>query len=195
MDWHMTEADINRYVGYSVQEARQLFQAAGFDPASWRPTLDSGIPTADSTDPTTEVYVAALQGVGIQATVHKVDKVEITDKIWLRADTEFCICNKPTFSGANGELYFFYHSTGRFAAPYKQLADRTLDELIDKQAVTLNAEERKAILMEVQKKILETAVVVPVYSRTNAEAIQPKLRGYQNDPNEPHRYAEAWLTA
>ncbi len=186
---------MNKYVSYNVQEARQLFQAAGFDPVSWKPVLDSGIPTADSTDPTTEVYISTLKQIGIDATVHKVDKVEITDKIWLNATTEFCICNKPTFSGTNGELLIFYHSSGRFAAPYKQLADTQLDSLIDRQATTLDAEEREAILEDVQRKVLETAIVVPIYSRTNTEAIQPKLRGYQNDPNEPHRYAEAWFAA
>jgi ABC-type transport system substrate-binding protein len=195
LDWHMSEADINKVVGYNVTEAKQLFSAAGFDPASWKPVLDSGIPTPTSTDPTTEVYISTLKQAGIDATVHKVDKVEITDKIWLRADTEFCICNKPTFSGANGELYFFYHSSGRFAAPYKQLGDAQLDRLIDSQAAELRSEQRKAILMDVQKRILETAIVMPIYSRTNGEAIQPKLRGYQNDPNEPHRYAEAWFAA
>jgi ABC-type transport system substrate-binding protein len=195
-DWHLPESELNQWLAFDVQKARQLFQAAGVDPNSWKPVLDFGIPTPDSTNPTSEAYASTLKQVGIDATLKVVDKVEITDKIWLRADTEFCVCNKPTFSGTNGELNVFYHSNGRFAAPYKQLGDTQLDQLIEQQAAELDPERRRSILANVQRRVLETAIATPVYSRTNTEAVHPKLRDWKNNPQDYYtRNGAAWLAS
>lgn len=188
----LPKADLDRYLKYDVQGAKQLLQAAGLDPSSWKPTMDGGIPS-DTNRNTVDFYVAQLKQVGIDATLHVVDKVEITDKIWLQGTTEFCVCNKPTINGTNGELYTFYHSSGRFAALYKQLGDTRLDQLIDQQATTLDREQRKSILHEVQRRILETAVVTPIWSGRGMTVLAGKLRDYANDSLEGHRFAEAWL--
>jgi ABC-type transport system substrate-binding protein len=142
-----------------------------------------------------EFYVSSLREVGIEATINVIDKTEIVDQVWRQDNTEFCVCNKPTFAGTNGEAFTFYHSAGNLANPYKLLADRELDSLIEKQGAELNPEARKAVLFDVQRKILETAVAVPIFSRKLPEALQPNVRGYQHATQDPHRFAEVWTAA
>ncbi len=195
-DWHLTEEQMSQWLAYDPQKAKQLFQAAGFDPGSWKPMLDAGIPGGtNGTVPGAEAYVSSLKQVGIEATINIVDKTEIVDQVWRQARTEFCVCNKPTFSGTNGELYVFYHSTGNLAEPYRLLADTELDSLIDKQAAELDPEKRKAILADVQKRVLETAVASPLFSRIGMTAVQPHVRDYKHDTEDVHRFSEVWLDA
>jgi peptide/nickel transport system substrate-binding protein len=196
-DWHLTEADLNQYLAFDPQKARQLFQAAGFDPNSWKPILDAGIPGGTGTVEDAEFYLSALRDVGIQAEINIVDKTEIVEHVWQQARTDFCVCNKPTFNGTNGEIFAFYHSSGIFAQPYKLLADTEFDRMIEKQSGELDPEARKAILLDVQRRVLKTAVAVPVFSRTNPIALQPQVRGYKqwSDPTggDGHRLTEVWL--
>ncbi len=196
-DWHLTEADLNEYLAFDPQRARQLFQAAGFDPRSWKPVLDAGIPGGTGTVEDAEFYLSALRDVGIEAQINIVDKTEIVEHVWQQARTDFCVCNKPTFNGTNGEIFAFYHSGGIFAEPYRLLADTEFDRMIQQQAGELDPEARKAILLDVQRRVLKTAVAVPVFSRTNPIALQPHVRGYKqwSDPTggDGHRLTEVWL--
>jgi peptide/nickel transport system substrate-binding protein len=193
-DWHLTFEQMSEWLAYDPQKARQLFDAAGFDTGSWKPMLDAGIPGGtNGTVPGAEAYVASLRGVGIEATINIVDKTEIVDQVWRQARTEFCVCNKPTFSGTNGELYVFYHSTGNLAEPYRLLADEELDRLIDQQAAELDTERRQEILADLQRRIVETAVASPLFSRLGTTAVQPYVRNYKHDTEDVHRFSGVWL--
>lgn len=193
-DWHLPEAEIKRLLARDLQGARQLLSAAGVDPASWRPVISSGIP-GQHTVPAAEAFVAQLKEVGISASVRVIDKTEITEKVFIRGEEALYLgSHRPSAGGTNGHLKLFFHSTGSDAVYFKQLGDKRLDDLIDKQAVMVSErEQRKAVLQEIMRLNIELAVVIPVYTTTGEMALSPRLQGYKRLSNEPHIYAEAWV--
>lgn len=194
-DWLLPESELNKYLGYDPQGAKQLLQAAGVDLASWKPELDAGI-ASRTNSPTTEYYVSQLKTAGIDATIRVIDKVEITDRVFGRGDTQFCICNNAPTRGTNPHLYTFFHSSGRGALLFKQLeGHEAFDALIDKQSTILNNEERKAAVQDVQRKNLELAVAIMVVNDNGEYAVSPKVGGYKYNPEEQMRYAYAYLKA
>ncbi len=193
-DWLLPEAELNRHYGYNPTEAKQMLEAAGVDLANWKPQLDAGIASTQNS-PTTEYYVAQLKSVGIDARIQVIDKVEITDRVFGRGETDFCICNNAPTRGTNPHLYTFFHTTGRGALLFKQLGDSQFDSLIDKQSTILNAEERKAAVQEVQRRNLELAIAIMVVNNNGETAISPKVGGFKNNPEEQLRFAYTWLRA
>lgn len=195
-DWHLPEAEIKRLLARDLQAARQLLSAAGVDSATWKPELDVGIPTTD-TRLTGELFVSNLREVGITpATVRLPDKVEVTERVWIRGESQLCVCNhRPAGGGVNGTLFTWYHSTGTDAAVWKQLGDRRMDELIERQAVMVtDPEGRQAVLQEIQRRTIDLAVSIPLYTSNGEHAFRSRVQGFKHHPYESHRFAEAWLT-
>lgn len=194
-DWHLPEAELNRLLALDIQGAKQLISAAGVDLSSWKPVLDSGVFSA-TTQGNAELFVSQLKQIGVEATIRPIDKVEITDRVFGRGDTEFCVCNNAPTVGSNGHLYTFFHSSGRGGLLFKQLADKQFDDMIDRQAVILNnPAERKSILQEIQRRNLELAIAIPVVTPNGETALSPKLGGYKHLTAEPTRYENSWLRA
>jgi ABC-type transport system substrate-binding protein len=194
LDWHLPESEVKELLPYDPQDALQLLSAAGVDRSQWQPVLDYGTPTRVNPG-STEIYLAELKKHGIEATVHFVDRVEVTDRVYGRGETEICLCNNAPTRGINSHLFTFFHSSGRFASLFKQLNDRSWDEAIERQSVTLDVNERKRLVQDIQRKNIELAIAAPVATDFIQSAYNPKLRDFKNMPTEDRRWAVAWLAS
>ncbi len=192
-DWHLPEADLKQLLGRDVQQARQLLSAAGVD-ASWKPTVDIGV-AGTETRVAGELFVGNLKELGIEPEIRFLDKTEITERAYIRGESEIYIgSHRASGGGTNGHLRLFFHSTGTDAAPFKQLADRQLDDLIDRQAVILNnAEERKSMVQQIQRRIIDLSAGMAAYTSNGEVAVSPKVANFKQLSIESHRFAELWL--
>jgi ABC-type transport system substrate-binding protein len=192
LEWHLPEEEVKRLLPYNPQDALQMLSAAGVDRSQWKPILDFGTPTRVNPG-SSELYAAELRKHGIEATLRFVDRVEVTDRVYGRGETEICLCNNAPTRGINSHLFTFFHSSGRFASLFKQLNDRSFDEAIERQSVILNPDERKPLVQDLQRKNIELAVATPVATDFIQSAYNPKLRNFKNMPTEGHRWDVAWL--
>jgi ABC-type transport system substrate-binding protein len=197
-DWHLPEAELNRLTGRDVQAARQMLSAAGVDLNAWKPGMDLGIPSGDFQQ-VGELIVSNFREIGLEVPgIRLVDKVEVTERGWIRAEPEVCVCNtRPGGGGTNGVLYTWYHTSGSDSGYWKQLGDTEMDNLIDRQAVIIDdPERRKAVLMEIQRRIIDQGVHNQLPTSNAEVAIHPRLRNYkQMGNNEPERFSVAWVKA
>jgi peptide/nickel transport system substrate-binding protein len=194
-DWLLPEDETKRLLAKDVTAAKQLLSAAGVDLSTWRPIVDYGVPNAETTA-AVELAIAHMRELGINGTANAADKVELTERIYQRGDFEMCVGNNTPTSPTNNHLTTFYHTKGAQTGTWKQLGDKQLDDLIDKQAAELNVEQRGAVLKEIQKRIIELAVAIPLYSSNGEVAVSPKLRNYKNASGiEVHRFAESYVNA
>ncbi len=194
-DWLLPEDEINRLLAKNVTEAKQLLSAAGVDLSTWRPIVDYGIPNAETTA-AAELAIAHFRELGINGTANAADKVELTERIYQRGDFEMCVGNNTPTSPTNAHLLTFYHSNGTQAGTWKQLGDRELDDLITRQAAELDVERRGEMLQEIQRRVIDLAAAIPLYSSNGEVALSPRIRNFKNSSGIDNlRFSEAWVTA
>jgi peptide/nickel transport system substrate-binding protein len=75
-------------------------------------------------------------------------------------------------------LWTFYHSKGGFN--FSHVADLTLDSLLDQAAATAGP-ERDALYAEIQRRIMDQALVLPVRDYVNLNAARSDVKGLRFD--------------
>ncbi len=194
-DWLLPDDETQRLLAKDVTGAKQLLSAAGVDLSTWRPIVDYGVPNNETTQ-AVELAIAHLRELGINGTANAADKVELTERIYQRGDFEMCVGNNAPTSPTNNHLFTFYHTKGAQTGTWKQLGDRELDTLIDQQAAELDIEKRGAILQDIQRRIVDLAVAIPLYSSNGEVVVSPRLRNYKNASGiEVKRFAESYVRA
>jgi peptide/nickel transport system substrate-binding protein len=76
-------------------------------------------------------------------------------------------------------LWTFYHSDGGFN--FSQIADPTLDTWLD-DAVSVDGPDRDALYAEIQRYVMEQALVVPVRDYVNLNVTHADVQGLRFDP-------------
>lgn len=75
-------------------------------------------------------------------------------------------------------LWSFYHQDGGFN--FSQVADDTLDAQLDK-AASITGPERAALYAQIQQRIMEQALVLPLRDYVNLNVAQSKVQGLRFD--------------
>jgi len=193
-DWLLPEEELKKLLGQALAEARRLLAAAGL--TSWSPTVKNGPQNVESRQ-AGELFVSQLRSANIMATLAPVDNVQLLGEVWGRGDFEIALAGQqPQGGGANGLLRRFYKTGG--SQNGGRLSDRQLDDLIEKQAAMVDDPEgRKRVLQDIQRRVIELAVVLPIYASNNEAAIWPVLQGYVHTPSggDYSRWETAWLDA
>lgn len=76
-------------------------------------------------------------------------------------------------------LYFHSRSLGGFN--YTFYVDKNLDSLLDAGVTTFDPEKRKAVYAQVQKLMMEQAILIPIYYLSNLWGASNKLQGVFGD--------------
>ncbi len=154
---------------YDVERAREFLAASGVDPS----TLSFPIITSNDTRRRAgEVIQANLQEIGINVELESMDLAT-----YLSATSE------GDYTAAIGGwtsnvlldcLIGVYHSSGINASNKTRISDPELDALIDEAGVTLDEEERNAILEQACARANELCPAAPLFLETG-------LRAYNSD--------------
>lgn len=72
-------------------------------------------------------------------------------------------------------------------------ANPDFDDLLDKAEATVDVEERREIMAELQRILREDAVIIQPFWRSAFTAATPRMRGYAHHPAEEHHFEGVWL--
>ena len=159
---------------YDVERAREFLAASGVDPS----TLSFPIITSNDTRRRAgEVIQANLQEIGINVELESMDLAT-----YLSATSE------GDYTAAIGGwtsnvlldcLIGVYHSSGINASNKTRISDPELDALIDEAGVTLDEEERNAILEQAWARANELCPAAPLFLETGLRAYNSDLKGVE----------------
>ena len=159
---------------YDVERAREFLAASGVDPS----TLSFPIITSNDTRRRAgEVIQANLQEIGINVELESMDLAT-----YLSATSE------GDYTAAIGGwtsnvlldcLIGVYHSSGINASNKTRISDPELDALIDEAGVTLDEEERNAILEQACARANELCPAAPLFLETGLRAYNSDLKGVE----------------
>jgi peptide/nickel transport system substrate-binding protein len=172
--WSVPDAEIEDAYRPDLQKAKQLLTEAGF-PNGFKTTWEiSGVRTPLYVK-VMEVMKEQLKRVGIDLTI---DNIEYA--VWQKHANTFdfvaFFTGLRSFSDPDNYLYRLYHpkSPQRYCEP----DNAELVSLIEKQRITVDKEERKALVHQAQRLILKEHYVSGIYSTPTYYLSQPHLKGW-----------------
>lgn len=80
-------------------------------------------------------------------------------------------------------MYGFFHSDGIGGNNRSQYSNPELDEIIEEARKTLDDQNRQVIINEAHEKIINDALIVPMYHASNTTAFNESLREVKTLPN------------
>jgi ABC-type transport system substrate-binding protein len=192
-DWLLPEAELRRFYQRDLEGARRLLREAGLEGG-----LDVTMPyLASSAVYATggELIIAQLKEANIRVTARPLDYAAFSEQVLIRSEFEIAFGPGVGFSSADGALFGKYHSKG--TRNYAKVNDPKLDEMIERQTVLgRRPDERKRLLQEIQRYILEQGYVHAVHSGEHLVGYQPYVRDLQAGgalASEPDRFTHVWL--
>jgi len=171
---------------YDPAMAGRLLEEAGWKPGSDGIREKGGqklrvifnVIAAGGYDSTATMVQTMLQMVGIHAELRLLDRARMFSdsnkgehnlalRFWLTADPEF--------------LRLHFRSTNVGNWNWSLASDPALDALLDEGAATLDLKKRAQVYGEIQRKIMQDALMVPLFDAEYVNAISPRVQGLEFD--------------
>ncbi|MGG4454223.1 ABC transporter substrate-binding protein [Brevibacillus porteri] len=178
---------------YNVNEAKKLLDEAGWKVNGSGVREKDGktfsfnlLSTADL-DKEAQLLQAMLGEAGIDM---KIQNVEIAAYLQEVVKGNF---DATLISGAYDDpdiLYFYFHSSGAYNL--SGVKDDKLDALLLKGRTTMQADARKKVYMDAQKRLIEQAYVVPIYYDKAFTVINSRVKGVKWTSVMP-TYNDSWI--
>jgi ABC-type transport system substrate-binding protein len=116
-----------------------------------------------------------LQTIGIGVVIQELDSGAIQKA---RQDGEHNIAHLTWIFKDPGFLRTLFHSENIGTGwNFTHMPDADLDALLEQGEITANAEERLAIYTDVQRHLLETAIVIPTVYQEQTNALRNEVQG------------------
>ncbi len=190
-------ADVGTKSGYHRDEAKalELFKEAGYTRGADRKLRDKeGRPlkvtlttwVAPQISRAAQVVQAQLQAMGLEAELSQSEAGVFLAKL-PEGKHDFDLM-RQTFADAQGLTRLV-----RTPGLWNHYSNPKLDALIDKADSTLDAEQRAAVLRDIQRIVLEDAAVIPLFSDSFMLAARKEVQGYTFDGVGAPKYYDVWL--
>lgn len=190
--WFLAEDEFNRTLGFDLPAAKTLMQQAGVP--SWNPQFFAGGRNFPNVIPAAELVTAQLKDAGINSTIVPIDNIQLLNNAWGAGEWDLGYGGQQPQISPTSNLEKFYKSNGSQNG-YK-INDPELDRLISQQKELVgNPDQRKAVFQQIQRRVIDQAVLIPVYTAAGAVLLSPKLKNFVQDNNENSRFEIAYLEA
>lgn len=191
LDWYLPESEYNKLLAQDLQGARQLLAAAGVTNLSL--SLQGGPSQNAPSIQVAELVVAQLRNINVSANLVPVTTDQMVGPTWGRGEFEALAGGQQPENITSFELRQFYKTDSRQNGA--GLGDRELDEMIEKQATLVeDTEARRRLLQDIQRKVLDQALIIRIVQSVNDAVVQPFVKGYVHAPaGEYSRWEYAWL--
>ncbi len=159
---------------YDVEKAKQYLEEAGVNPADINFSI---ICSNDMKKRAGEVIQADLKKIGINCTLESMDLAT-----YLSATTEgnFSASIGGTNSSSQiGYCKYLFHSDSIGGANRARMVDSKVDSLIEEAMVTLDEDEHREVMEELNAYLNELCVHIPLWQPIALRAYNAKLKGVE----------------
>lgn len=197
-EWRMDAATIGdaaKWHTYNPTEAKALLDAAGFD---YNSTITFEMTPARYGalyGTIGELIASDLKKIGVNTKIVALESNAFSEKMINANDPDQLVWTaKSVVESVNYFLQSWYHPDGDLW--YSHANDADLNRLIEKQAVTVNFDDRKALVDEAQVRIMDAAFATWGVMGNNRDAWSSKLNGFRYKASEawPAGFRSAWLS-
>ena len=125
-----------------------------------------------------EFFANALSQIGIDVEIVALDAA--TNSQALKVEHNFDIYTwgiAPTNGDIDFANRFFYTGTVNNIFGY---SDPEMDELIDAAAQELDSEKRSELNAQIQQKVLDECIIVPIYQQEDIHCLSTSVQGFRN---------------
>jgi peptide/nickel transport system substrate-binding protein len=187
-DWYLPEAEVASKVKRDLDGARQLLKQAGAEGAAFEigaSNISGGIYVQSA-----ELLQAQLKEVGLNPRLKAIDQTLYSTLAV--SGGEFDILTGPVnpATSANEDLLGRWHSKGERAISKHN--DPELDKLIEQQARTTNPDDRKKLLVDIQRMAFDRLYRLCVNGRQRSVLSWPHLKNFYPGPGSS--YYDHWTT-
>jgi peptide/nickel transport system substrate-binding protein len=152
--WALPDAELAKLPGYGkredeLREAKQLLTAAGYPDGFEETTMQ-----INTSNLVNEYWVSSLARVGVKLNI---ESLGLDWAVWLaRANKrEFSIATNAVFGGPYPDIQMIiFHHTKKGTRNYNDFGTPELDAKLDRQATIYDREERRKLLHEIQRDII-----------------------------------------
>jgi ABC-type transport system substrate-binding protein len=170
--YQLPDAELQRLLGRDVEGARRLLQQAGVSNLSFEFTAPTYLSGAFVTS--AELIQANLKEIGITTTIKTVDTPTL---LTAQQNGNFHVTSGAYALGAPSSFLYSRYYTGG-ATNYAKYSDPAMDRMIDQQAVMArDPEGRKKVLQDIQRKLIEDAVALPLIVYDFPIVHTPEMKG------------------
>jgi peptide/nickel transport system substrate-binding protein len=169
--------------GFDLPRAKQLMADAGYTPGTDGILQKDGVPLsikmlAPSNDEnllkTAQVLQEQYKTLGVEIEITQQDFGTLYTTM---ASGDFDIGMMGMGYGEADLLYFNFHSSNIGGLNVSRLNDPEIDALLTQQRAATDVSQRQAILDQIQQKVIEEAYVVFLFTQTNFEALNTRIKG------------------
>lgn len=175
--WALSQEELKQVYKHDPDRARQLLAEAGFS-AGFRSDLLVFTQYQQVYIDTAEFLAADLKKVGIDLAV-KLEPVAAGRKAV--EEGNFFVNNAPHVTGLEPDEFVKDGLVPGGSRNFFRLNDAKVGELAARQAVIVDARERKRVVDEIGRYVAELAPFVPVPTQWTYYAAQPYLKNYHRD--------------
>ncbi len=171
-----------------LERAKQLLREAGH-PNGFKATVKAApqypLDVADC-----QIIKSHLQRIGIELDIQLVEWGQFL-KEWLGGNYDtICLTSGP-LADPDGFTYDYFHSK----SPRNRAKFFTgeLDDAVTQARMATDPAKRRELLVDVQKRILDLAPVLYLYSGNGFEVHRPAVKGYRPSRLSRHGFSTTWL--
>lgn len=180
--WAANPKDLENQPGYrqpkdaDIAEAKKLLAEVGLA-ADFKTTVLAF--TGQYYEDQAQVVKDQLGRIGIQADLDVVERVVFDERVSRKSFDLLAIAWAHNTDDPDETLFFQYASSGTRNYGF---SDKTVDALIERQARTLDTQERKAILADIERVVQEQVPLVFLYGRSYQQGAWKQVKNYLPGP-------------
>jgi peptide/nickel transport system substrate-binding protein len=186
--WYLPEAEVATKLKRDLDGARRLLREANAENLSAELTtsnISGGIFVQ-----TAELIQAQVREIGVNLRIRVLDTAAYQQLQNVGGEFEVMAATISPPSSANEDLVGRWHSKG--SANIAKHADAELEALIERQARTLNVDERKRLLNDIQRLALDKLYRANINGRQSSIVYWPHLKSFYPGPSS--LYYDHWTT-
>ncbi|TQR32036.1 ABC transporter substrate-binding protein [Brevibacillus brevis] len=180
---------------YNADQARQLLEEAG-----WKPNAQ-GIREKDGktlsltmlieeTNPGHQLVQSMFKEIGVEVYIQKYESATALEQA-LKGEFDL-------FSTSHGSvdpdiLHLLLHSSQIGGLNFFRLSDQQLDSLLNKGRTTTDQVLRQQIFADIQKRIVEQAYWIPLYSAKTFVVVSNRIQGVKPNPLASLIIQDMWV--
>lgn len=180
---------------YNAEQARQMLDEAGWKPNAQGirekdgKTLSLTMLTED-TNPGHQLVQSMFKEIGVEVHIQKYESATALEQA-LKGEFDL-------FSTSHGSvdpdiLHLLLHSSQIGGLNFFRLSDQQLDSLLNKGRTTTDQVLRQQVFADIQKRIVEQAYWIPLYSAKTFVVVSNRIQGVKPNPLASLIIQDMWV--